>query len=81
MRCRKGDMKIDLQSLEGRITVFIDRDRVNDERRSRINEQIGYLGYLAMSTRDENWPISFADYRTLVASHAAAGPVEGSRNG
>jgi hypothetical protein len=55
-RCRKGDMKIDLQGLDFRITTFIDRDRVAAEKRTRINERISYLQHLALTISADEWP-------------------------
>jgi hypothetical protein len=56
MRARKGDMKIDLHGLNGRIVVFIDRDKVKDEKRARINERIEYLQHLALTISKDEWP-------------------------
>lgn len=50
-RCRKGDMKIDLESLEVRITTFVDR----------------YLQHLSLTISDDEWPLSWEAFASLAA--------------
>lgn len=57
-RLRKDDMLIDLKNAEGRITVFIDRDKVTPEHRAKVSERITHLGHLAITISDDEWPPS-----------------------